>query len=228
MKYLKMLGLAAVAAAALMAFVGVGTASAGEGVLCSTTTNPCTSKWAVNTVLDFSLKSGTSAELTNEENGEVLDTCTGSSTEAGKSTTVKGDLTKNPSTEEKDPAKGEATGINTEILWKTCTFPTNTVENGALKVSRIAGTSNGTVKADAQVRVTINTIFFGSCVYGVKAGADLGVITEGKGTASEFKAEHAPAEKLEGSAIACPPNSTWTATYVLTTPSETTLSVSSS
>jgi hypothetical protein len=34
MKYLKMLGLAAIAAAALMAFVGAGTASAAGGVLC--------------------------------------------------------------------------------------------------------------------------------------------------------------------------------------------------
>lgn len=74
MKYLKMLGLAAVAAAALMAFVGAGTASAKEGVLCSTTSNPCNSKWAAGTVIDFSLKG--SAVWTNAENGETLETCT--------------------------------------------------------------------------------------------------------------------------------------------------------
>lgn len=40
MRYLKILGLAAVAAAALMAFVGAGTASA-ETTLCTETTTPC-------------------------------------------------------------------------------------------------------------------------------------------------------------------------------------------
>lgn len=218
MKYLKMLGLAAVAAAALMAFVGAGTASAKEGVLCSTTSNPCNSKWAANTVLDFSLKTGTSAVLTNEANGEVLDTCKGSGT------TVQGKLTANPN------ATGTATGEITSLQWKECTFTTTTVAgfNGALTVERIAGTSNGTVRADGETRVTINTVLFGSCVYGVTSGAHLGVITEGKGTAATFKAEKAKASRLTGSAFACPEKSLWTAEYVLTSPSETTLSVSSS
>ena len=215
MKYLKMLGLAVVAAAALMAFVGAGTASAKEGVLCSTTTNPCTSKWALKTVLDFSLKSGTSALLVNaEEPTEVLDTCKGG--------TVKGELTANPD------ATGTATGKNTEIKWETCTWTTTTIAPGALKVERIAGTSNGTVYADAETQVTINIPIFGSCVYGVKAGAHLGKITEGTAaTPSEFKAESAPSERLSGSSFACPPKSLWTASYVLTTPTNTTLSVSS-
>lgn len=223
MKYLKMLGLAAVAAAALMAFVGAGTASAKEGVICSTTSNPCNSKWAVNTVLDFSLKSGTSLKLTNAENGETLKTCTGAGT------TIKGTLTANPD------ATGTATVKLTEILLKECTFPTTTVPGftGALKVERIAGTSNGTVRADAEIRITTNTVFFGTCIYGVKAGAHLGVITEGKAKGagapeSEFTTENAAFEKLEGSNFACPPKALWTATFVLTSPTNTTLSVSSS
>jgi hypothetical protein len=222
MKYLKMLGLAVVAAAALMAFVGAGTASAKEGVLCSTTSNPCNSKWAVNTVLDFSLKSGSSAKLVNKANGETLDTCTGTGT------TVLGDLTANPD------ATGTATGKITKLIWEKCTFPTTTVagSEGALKVERIAGTSNGTVRSDAETRVTINTILFGTCVYGVKAGAHLGVITEGKASpevpTATFKAEGAEAERLTGSQAVCPEKSLWTAEYVLTTPEKTTLSVSSS
>jgi len=216
MKYLKMLGLAAVAAAALMAFAGAGTASAKEGVLCSTTSNPCNSKWAIGTVLDFSLKSGTSAQLTNAATGESLDTCTGTGT------TVKGDLTANPD------ATGTATGEITSLEWKTCTFPTTTIERGKLKVERIAGTSNGTVYADAEIRVTINTVFFGSCVYGVKAGADIGTITEGIGTGALFKANKVAAVRLTGGEAVCPENANWTAEYVLTEPSNTTLSVSSS
>jgi len=216
---MKMLSLAAVAAAALMAFVGAGTASAKEGVICSTTTNPCNSKWPVKTTLLFSLKPGTSARLTNAENGEVLDTCTGTET------TVHLDLVANPD------ATGTATFEDTSVLWKTCTFPTTTLAGfaGKLKVERIAGTSNGTVKVDekGEARVTINTVFFGSCVYGVKAGAHLGIITEGKANESHFTAENAAVEKLEGSNVACPPKANWSATYVLTVPKETTLSVSS-
>lgn len=102
-------------------------------------------------------------------------------------------------------------------------------------MERIAGTSNGTVRSDptgGEIRVTINTVFFGTCVYGVKGGAHLGVITEGEavggtGTVAHFTAENAVAEKLEGSNFACPAKSLWSATYVLTSPTKTTLSVSS-
>ena len=216
MKYLKMLGLAAVAAAALMAFVGAGTASAKEGVLCSTTTNPCTSKWAAKTVMDFSLKSGTSWTMVNaEEPTEVLDTCKGG--------TIKGELTANPD------ATGTATWKNTLETFETCTWTTTTLLPGALKVERIAGTSNGTVFADAETQFTINIPIFGSCVYGVKAGAHWGELTEGTAaTPDEVKRSNSPGEKLAGSSFACPPKVLWTATYVLTSPTNTTLSVSSS
>jgi hypothetical protein len=219
---MKMLGLAAVAAAALMAFVGAGTASAKEGVLCSTTSNPCNSKWAVGTVLDFSLKSGTSVKLTNKATGETLKTCTGTGT------TIKGKLTANPN------ATGTATVEITELIWEKCTFPTTTVAGflGAFTVERIAGTSNGTVRADAETRITTNTILFGTCVYGWRAGAHLGVITEGKAlgeiTTSTFKTEKAEAERLTGSQAVCPEKALLTAEYVMTEPKNTTLSVSSS
>jgi hypothetical protein len=219
MKYAKMLGLAVVAAAALTAFVGAGTASAKEGVLCSTTSNPCNSKWAVGTVLDFSLKSGTSVKMTNKANGETLDTC------KGTGTTIKGKLTANPA------ASGTATGEITELLWKECTFPTTTVAGfaGKLTVERIAGTSNGTVRADAETRFTFNSVLFGSCVYGFKSGAHLGVITEGTAaTPATFKTENAELERLTGSQAVCPEKQQLTAEYVLTEPKTTTLSVSSS
>jgi len=64
MKNLKMLGLAAVAAMALMAMVGAGTASATE--LCSTNTSPCTgTKYLSGTTISAQLKAGTGAVLTN-------------------------------------------------------------------------------------------------------------------------------------------------------------------
>jgi hypothetical protein len=57
MKYLKILGLAAVAAAAVMSIAGAGSASA--TVLCSTTADPCPAgqKWPT-LVVDFTISPG--------------------------------------------------------------------------------------------------------------------------------------------------------------------------
>lgn len=100
MKYLKMLGFAAVAAAALMAFVGAGSASAAETSLCSTNTNPCSgTKYGSGTVIKSSLKTGTVATLTNPL-GNV--TCS-VSTVTGKTTAASG-----------TPLPGEVTGLTFE------------------------------------------------------------------------------------------------------------------
>jgi hypothetical protein len=229
MKYVKMLALAAVATGAMMAFIGAGSASA--SVICSTTKDPCpkTQDWPANTVLDFSLKSGTSAKLVNTA-GETLDNCT-SSTVKGKITTTGGGT----------GATETVTGSISELTWGGCTFTTTTITKACLEVHQIAGTSNGTVTADEcnathgsepSTNVTINTVLFGSCIYTVTAGKSIGDISEGKDQASgapvsTFTA-NAVATKVTGSNFACPETSKWTATYVLTEPKGTTLSVSSS
>jgi hypothetical protein len=95
MRYLKTLGLAAVAAMALAAFVGAGTASATE--LCSTNTSPCTgTMYPAGTKIESKLKAGTKAVLTNPITNV---TCTGSgvggatSTTGSSTETVKGSIT---------------------------------------------------------------------------------------------------------------------------------------
>ena len=210
MKYAKMLALAAVAAGALMAFIGAGTASA--TVICSTTADPCPAgqTWPNGTALDFSIPSGSSALLV-DTSGNTLDKCTGS--------TVKGSISETGS------SLATVTGPIEELTWTGCTFTTKTVSTGnKLKVHKIAGTSNGTVTSDSPIEVTINTVLFGSCIYGVGTTVDVGTITEGKGTAATFHA-NAVAKRF-GTNFACPETSKWTGTYVLTTPSATTLSVS--
>jgi len=202
MKYLKMLGLAVVAAAALMAFVGAGTAMAEKGVVCSVTTSPCTSKWPAGTELDWSLVANTSAKLVDTK-GNVLDTCTKS--------TVQGELTENPN------ATGTATGINKKIDWEGCTVTTDTIKAGGLKIQGITGTDNGTLIADATIEVTVNV--FSSCNYGVEAGTSLGTITGG--IAPIFTA-NAVAKKLNGGFL-CPETTRWTAEYQLTKPTGTAL-----
>jgi hypothetical protein len=208
MKLVKMLGLAAVAAAALMAFIGAGTASA-AGTVCSTATNPCTSRWATPTAMEFSLKSGTSARLTTTA-GETLDTCT-SSTVSGKLETNTGGAT-------------TATGTNTSITWGSCTVTTDTILPGKLTVSS-AGGGAGSVAADATIEVTIN-IFGTTCNYGVNSGTSLGTISEGTGSGAVFTA-NAVAKKLNGNFL-CPETTKWAAEYVLTKPSATTFYVSTS
>jgi len=194
MKYIKMLGLAAVAAAALMAFLGAGTASATELYNGATTLKS-------GTVLDFSIEPGTTPKLT-ETTGGLLDEC--------KSSTFKGDITGAGS------STTTVTGTITQLTWVECTFPTVTTIPGKLEIHHITGTTNGTVTSDAEIGVTINTVFFGSCVYGVKAGADIGTLT-GNVTPATLDA-HAVAVKLSGSAFACPETATWEASYIATEP----------
>jgi hypothetical protein len=208
MKYVKTLGLAAVAALALMALVGAGTASAKEGVLCSTASDPCNSKWAVGTVIDFSLEKGTSASLT-DTNGNTLDTCTES--------TVKGVLKANPD------GTGTATGENTTVDWGNCSFTTNTLVPGALRIEAEDNNGNGWLYADSTIEVTINIGFLGDCRYGVEAGTLLGTVKEGKAKEATFTAN--ASAKLLGGCFG-PSTSLWKASYILTEPTNTTLWVS--
>ena len=211
MKYIKMLALAAVATGALMAFIGAGTASATE--LCSTTTAAgvaCPAGQKVTGNLFFSLTGSALLKETSapEGNGETLDTC--------KTGNVKGNITNGGS------ATTTVTGEITELTWGSCTFPTTTTLKGKLEVHKIAGTSNGTLTADTESRVTIQTFFFGSCVYTIPPGKSIGDLTEGN--PAVFHA-NAVAHKATGSEFACPTTSVWTATYTLTEP-KTTVSVS--
>ena len=211
MKYVKLFGVAALAAAAVMALFGVGTASA--TALCSTTADPCPAgqKWPANTVVDFSIPPEASIVL-KDTGGNELGRC-GISTLKGKITNA-----------------GSATDTVTwpveETTWGKCTFTTTTVTLGKLEIHKIAGTSTGTVTADCAIEWTTTTGAFGSCFYGVAAGSDLGTITEGSGTGVTF---HVNAVVTRfGSNFLCPSTTRMTGTYVLTSPSGTTFSVSSS
>jgi hypothetical protein len=203
MKHLKMFGLLVVAAISLIA-LPVDTAAAGPN-FCTVQESPCpeANRWATGTELDLSLASGKSSLLTDTES-EQIDTCTGS--------TAQGKL------EKAEPI----TGPIESLTWSGCTFTTKTLKPGRLEVEHIAGTHNGTVRADGTAEVTISTVFFGSCIYGPSGGADLGELKEGK--PATFVA-NAVLRKFTGSNLACPETAKWTATYTLTEPVEKTLSV---
>ena len=185
MKYVKILSLAAVAAMALMAF------AASSASATSIVGGEPEKTFGNGDTIDFSIPSGKSAVLVDTA-GEEIDTCATS--------TVKGKLST------------ATTGSIEELTWGSCTFPTKTITNGKLEVTGGTGTV-GTVKADATIEVTINTIFFGSCIYGVTAGESVGTIS---GKPASFTA-NAVAEKFSGSNLACPATSKWTGTYSATT-----------
>jgi hypothetical protein len=208
MRYLKVCGLAVAVAGALMAFIGVGTASA--SVVCSATEDPCSlgNRWA-NGTLDFSLTSGTSAQLKEPgAGGEVLNTCTGS--------TVKGTLENGSSTA---TAKGAVVKAN--LTWTGCSVPTSTTAGGTLEVHKIAGTSNGTVTG-SDFKVTFH-VLGSDCEYEVAEGTDIGTIKEGKPAVF-----HAEAVTVKTKGFNCPEEGEWSATYTLTEPKEKTLSIAAS
>jgi hypothetical protein len=207
MKLLKTFGLVLVMIASIAVFAA-GSASAAGGVLCSTASTPCASKWATPTVMDFSLKSGSSTKIT-DTSGNTLDTCTTS--------TLKGQLTANPE------AKGTATVQIAELTWAGCTVTTDTVVPGALRFEA-EGSGNAVVSADAKIEWTVNV--FGSCNFGVEAGTTIGTLKEGIGS-SAILVVNAIIRKLNGGFI-CPETEKMVAEYTLTAPSSTTLYVASS
>jgi len=188
MKYVKTLGLAVVAAMALVPVAGAGTASA--TVFCEENVEPCpeAKQWSTGTAVDLALKTGTSFTTLNT-GGEALETCKSSTN--GWTITNTGGAT----------ATVRGTTETKQISWTGCTFPLVALEGGELEFHTIAGTSNATVTAKG-FRITLNTIFFGSCVYGFGAGAHVGTLTS-SGTGDAILTVSAVVTKVEGSSALC-------------------------
>lgn len=182
MKYLKMLGLAAIAASALMAFIGAGTASA--TILCETNvTSGCGNAWDVvsGSELDFSLESGTSALLKETPFpggfGGTIATCTESTSKGTTSntsgTSVSGSL------DETLDANGHPKGLT----FGNCTNTVTVIKAGSLSVTNSAGTKNGAVSSTG-AKVTI--VAFGlNCIYETN-GTSIGTITGNASAAPTF------------------------------------------
>jgi hypothetical protein len=195
MKYLKILGLAAFAATALMAFVGAGTATA-ETTLCKTTTEPCpsTGNYPAGTVIK-----GTS---TNSKwvTAFMTESCSNSSFEGKleQATTPKGKIT--------------------SFTWSGCTFPATTRTLGELQVHHDptpeTGKHNGTVTILGTV-VKIESSF-GTCYYfgEVKEGLTL------KAGGSPVLVANAKVKLVNNathpSSSFCSAEGTWTADYSIT------------
>ncbi|MDQ3725057.1 MAG: hypothetical protein M3335_04060 [Actinomycetota bacterium] len=198
MKYIKMLGLAAVAAAALMAFVGASTASA--TVLCkvNTQTTGCHAggnAYAKATTVKASL---TKTAVLETLGGETLNECTGSTLE-GKTETTGG-------------AAETIKGVFVIISWSGCLKHTTTIAVGDFELHQ-ANSDNGTLTATG-VQVTINGIFGTSCVYGAGEGLNLGTVVGGSPATITI---NTIVPRISGGFL-CPAEARWTASYEVTSP----------
>jgi hypothetical protein len=189
MKYLKMLGLAAVAAMAVMAFVGAGTASATTLEIGGVPQNKAVT-------ISASLEAGSSAIL-KDEFGTTTDTCTESSVHG---------TTTSPFTAE------EIDGTLTTLTFGKCSHTTTVINKGILYVKWDGGT-NGTVTSSG-AEVTVQSTFFGaSAICKTGGGTDIGTLT-GVGKLTE----HATMDINATISCGILGNSKWTGSYKVTTP----------
>jgi len=201
MKYLKMLGLAVVAAAAFTAFAGAGTASA--TVLCTTTPPtgthcPSEHKLQNGAVLDASVETTAHLKTTG---GTTIATCSGG--------TVKGEITDTGST------TTTVSGHIDELTWSGCTTTVHTLANGTLELhAEPEHNDHGTVTSSGS-EVTIR--FFGvSCRFRTN-NTQIGTLTGG--TMGTFDIA-ATIPEVSGN-FGCPANGVWSGAYTVTEPSGT-------
>jgi len=206
MKYVKMLGLAAVAAAALMAFVGASSASA--TVLCKTTptgtpaTCPPGQAYEAGTEI-HAVNVGTVKLDTTFKNVE----CSGS--------TVKGFTTN-----EGGPTETvDGNEVGAALTFTGCNCTVNVLKPGTLEIHWIEGTHNGTLTSnEAEVTVSCSTVF-GTvhCIYATTNDSIGDLTASATSTSAAIFHSTAVINKKPTNAL-CSEESTWTATYEVTSP----------
>jgi hypothetical protein len=198
MKYLKMLGLAAVAAAALMAFLGAGTASA--TVICKTepVAGVCPTGWTypAGTEGTASLEAGTSSSL-ETTGGELLVTCSGA---VAKSTL-----------KESGATSTVISGVST-LTFEKCSNMTVTLTGGSAELHWIPGTNNGTLTTIG-TEVTVNILGV-SCIYGSGSGLDVGTTVGGNPGSLTINTVF----PRVGGSFVCPSTARYTGKYTATSP----------
>jgi hypothetical protein len=196
MKYIKMLGLAAVAAAALMAFVGASTASA------ATLTSPANSVVTVGT------------EIKAENEGKViLDPPFGAiecsvSTVAGKVTNAGGKTG--------EEVTHTVSGSIETLTFSSCNATVTVLKKGTLEIHSL-GNGNGTLTSSG-AEVTVQ--FFGThCIFATN-NTDLGTVTGSSTTGKTATLDISATIPRTGgsSGVFCGSTAAWTGAYEVTAP----------
>jgi hypothetical protein len=201
MKYLKIIGLAALAAMALTAFLGAGTASASNLRIFGSGTN-----LKVGTTIEASLEKGTSAFL-EDAFGLTAVTCTGSNVHGVIERTTQEPVGKTGQPKGKISAGG--------LTFTPCGHTVDVEANGELEIRNIAGTTNGTVfSSGAKVKV-FNTLLNQNCIANTGAGTDIGTLTGAKSAITNATMDINGLIPLEGCSAS---NARWTGSYEVTKP----------
>lgn len=200
MRHLKMLGLAVVAAVALIAMIGPSSVSA--TVLCKTTpvSNSCPSgsDYPAETTIDLSVE-GTIHWVA----GFIDDTCT-KGTAKGKTSNT-------------GSATATVSGPIEALTFEECTCSTTTISKGSLEIHWISGSHNGTLTGKSSEWTTNCSGV--TCTYGTAAnGTDLGKVTSSATGSSAATVDiEATLPKLAGSFL-CPSTEAWNGSYLITEP----------
>jgi hypothetical protein len=187
MKHLRIFGLVIVTALGLAGLVGAGTAQAALY-----TDSAKTVKYATGTVVDLSLKSGSTTKLTN--GSETVAACSES--------TAKG----------KTSEAGETVTVNLETLtWGGCSTTTDTNANGKLEITWTSGSNGQVIGQESSWTVNVSGV---SCTYGLGEGVKLGTLVGGEAPTLNIAAL---IPRTAGGFL-CPSAVTWDAEYVVTEP----------
>jgi hypothetical protein len=209
MKYLKILGLAAVAATALMAFVGASSASA--TVFCKTqpttggsgtTGTTCPAGWAY-----------TAGTRNHEVNvGKVTLTTAFKNIECKKST-IEGEI------ENEGSATETPSGPVRSLTFEECNCEVKVLRNGTQEFHWIADTFNATLTADGTETTASCTSIFGTehCIY-VTSHSDLGSITASENATTAAVAHIETTIPVLETDSLCAEQSGWKGTYEVTSP----------
>jgi hypothetical protein len=189
MKNLKMLSLAAAAALGLLAFVGVGTASATTLF----TDSAKTIDHPAGTTIGASIASGTSSSL--RSGGTLIATCTGGAIHGKTATTT-----------------GAEVRVNIEsAAWDGCSQTTHTLLNGSLVIASTSGVDGEVTGKETQWTYGM---FGTSCTYGFGEGVKLGTLTGGSPAMLKI---NILIPRVAGGFL-CPSMTTWQAEYAFTSP----------
>lgn len=202
MRYLKTLGLAAVAVAAVMAFVGASSAVAAPTVLCKVAQLPCAeaNRYPSGTAITGEAEGKAKLEGINASGETEL------TVECNSKTTVK------TSAASGEPLPGSVTALSFTSCNNTCSVTVN----GLPYTASIAWTSgsNGTLTVK-NASATLTCAFgFVKCKVGTKEAK----LTVDGGNPAKVLAAKVPMELEAQEAGKCPAKALWTATYKATSP----------
>ncbi|HEX5988907.1 MAG TPA: hypothetical protein VFY75_01670 [Solirubrobacterales bacterium] len=189
MKYVKMLGLLAVAAAALMAFAGTASATYLTSPAGTTYTGTIHASAGTTTL-----------------HGEAFSVTCATSTVSG-------------SVEHHGTGVGTAGGKVTTLDFNECTFPVTVLANGSLEIhtNESSANGNGTVTSFS-TKITIHGPFNINCHYETQF-TDIGTLTGSKTTGQTAKLDIDSALiPRNGDSALCGAAGEWTGSYTVTTP----------